>query len=131
MISVTRSDLVSSESAIRTLGKTFMPVEKERYWFIKTLSKLQKAITQQNQLINSKRNALIKELGKLQENGKIGLMPDDPEMEIFTSTMEEFVLEEVELDVNQITLSTLEKAQVTMVAEEQVNILWLIDSEEH
>lgn len=126
MISVTRSELVSSEKAIATLGKTYMPVEKDRYWFIKTLSKLQKAITQQNQLINNKRNEMIKKLGKMQDNGKIGLMPDDPAMEEFTDTMEEFVLEVVDVDVSQITLSTLQKASVTMIAEEQVSLLWLI-----
>ena len=127
MILVKRSELLDSESAVRTLGKTYLPVEKERYWFIKTLSKLNKAIDREKRVTQNAHNEMLNMLGKIQENGKKGLLPDDPDMQKYVDGMEVCGNEEVEVDVQKISIDTLQKASVTMIAEEQVKIMWLLD----
>lgn len=130
MITVTRGTLLDSKAAIEALGKVYMPVGKEQYWFVKTLSKLQQALKREGKVAGKESNELVKKLGTVQEagpnKGKPAIMQTDVDtMEQYTEAMDAFMGVSVQVDVKQITLSQLQAAQVTLQANDQVALMWL------
>jgi hypothetical protein len=131
MITVERGVLMNSKTALDALGKVYIPVGKERYWYIKTLDKVKKALKREEKLSGAQSNTLINELGKMQADGpykgRKAVMPDDVEAhDAYQKAMEEFMSVEVSVDVNPLTLQQLQDAQVTLQANDHVALLWLI-----
>ena len=129
MIDVKRSEFIESESALTILGKTYTPVGKEEYWFTRVYTKLKKALISQKTQSQKFSNEMIQQYGKVQPNGKIGLQPDDPEMQNYVEAMEGFGDEIISIDVKKLSLEQLKKASVSMTIDEQSKLEYLIDED--
>jgi len=129
-IIVQRGELIESKAALDALGKVYMPMGKEKYWLVKSLSKVQKVLRQQNVLSQKESNRLVEELGTVPEGsttGAKGIAPNSPVMKQYTDAMEEFMVETVELDVKKIALADLSANQVSLTVNDQIALMWLID----
>ena len=130
MITITRGVLMESKAAIDSLGKVYVPVGKERYWFIKLLSKLQMALKREGKNFTKESNRLIEEFGTEQPNKRKGIQKEDVDaMDKYNEGMEAFSNVSVTVDVKPITLTQLQEAQVTLQAGEQVALMWLLAEE--
>ncbi len=130
MIKLLRGELLESKQAIDSLGKVYVPMEKERYWFVRTLDKLKKALKTQNTLTQKYSNEKVHEFGK-QTDGRIGIDPKDEEaMKQYQEAMNDFMEESVEVEVQPLTLKKLAELQVSLTANDQVALLWLITTED-
>jgi hypothetical protein len=134
MIQTTRGVLLDSNAAIVALGKVYVPIGKDNYWFIKTLDKVQRALKREGKISNKESNRLIGEFGKLQEAGpqagrKAIQQTDVEAMEKYSDAMEVNNAVPVSIDVKQITLTQLKEAQVSLQANDQVSLMWLFSEE--
>lgn len=128
MITITRGVLMESKTAVDALGKVYVPVGKDRYWFIKSLSKIQMALKREGKNFNKESNRVVTEIGTDQPNGRKGIQKDDlVSMDKYNEAMEKFMEQPVQVDIKQITLTQLEEAQVTLQANDQVALLWLFE----
>jgi soluble cytochrome b562 len=100
-----------------------------KYWFIKSLSKLQKALKQQNVLSQKHSNELVEEIGVMQPNNVKGIPKDSPEMKQYTEAMEAFMEETVEIDIKKLSLGDLAANQVSLTVNDQIALEWLIDED--
>ena len=131
MLSVTRGELLDSKVALEALGKVYMPVGKELYWFVKKLSKLQKALKREGQFSQKKNNEYVQEFGTEQTNGRKGIQQTDVEaMEKYSAAMNEIMLEMVSIDITPLKLSQLAETQATLQANDQVALMWLFEEDE-
>ena len=129
-ITVARGKLLESQAALQNLGKVYLPVEKERHWFVKTLDKIKSAFKQQNNIASKHSDALVKKLGKEQPNGVVGITPQDTEaMSQYKEEMEAFMEVPVTIEVKQITLTQLKDCSVSLTADDQVALMWLMSEE--
>jgi len=127
MLEVKRGDLLESKVAIDALGKVYMPVSKDQYWFIKTLAKVLTKFKQQNVAAQEHSNEVIKQVGTKQPDGRNGIAPaDEANMAKYREAMEAFMEEKVQIDIKPLTLEQLASAQVSMTANDQVQLQWLI-----
>jgi hypothetical protein len=130
MITVIRGELMDSKAAIENLGKVYIPADKAKYWFIKTLSKVQKVLRQNGVLSQKESNRLVEELGTEQPNKTKGIAPtDSATMKQYTEAMEAFMEQPVEIDVRKISLADLAANQVSLTANDQIALMWLIDED--
>ena len=127
-ITVSRGKLLESQTALQNLGKVYLPVEKERYWFVKTLDKIKSAVKHQNKLTQEYSNNKVKELGEAQPDGRVGIDPKNEEaMKQYQEAMEAFMEVPVTIEVKQITLTQLKDCSVSLTADDQVALMWLLD----
>lgn len=130
MITVQRGELLEAKTAIENLGKVFIPVGKEKYWFIKSLSKIQKALKKANQDAQNQSNKLVNDLGTKKADGRVGIdSTDEDNMKTYTQGMEDFMELPVNIECKQLTLTELASAQVTLTANDQIALMWLISEE--
>ena len=130
MITITRGVLMESKAAIDSLGKVYVPVGKEKYWFIKTLSKLQMALKREGKNFTKESNRLIEVLGTEQPNKRKGIQKENVDaMDKYNEGMEKYSEMPVTVDVKQFTLTQLQEAQVTLQANDQVALMWLLAEE--
>ena len=127
MLEVIREELVNSRAALESLGKTYLPVGKEKYWFVKTCNKISKAIKRESKLVNVESNRLVKELGTMQPNNQVGIDRNNMEvMEQYSNAMQEFHDQKVIVDVEPLTLTQLKDLQVTLQVADQMALSWLL-----
>ena len=129
MITVSRSMLLESKAALDALGKVYIPVGKGKYWFIKTLSRILSAYKRENKNVSLESNRLIDEFGTVQANtGQKGIQQTElAAMAKYTEGMEKYTQVEVQLDIKKITLTELQEAQVSLIANDQVALMWLLE----
>lgn len=127
MISVSREDLLNSKTALEAVGKTYMPVDKELYWFVKSMKKIANAMKREGKLANVESNQLVKEMGTMQPNQQLGIDRNNMEvMEKYSNAMQDFQDKEVVVDVERITLTQLKELQVTLQVADQMALSWLL-----
>jgi hypothetical protein len=130
MITVARGVLLESKAALEALGKVYVPIGKENYWFVKTLSKLQQAMKANSKISGKESNRLVEEFGTAQPNGRKGILQTDVEaMESYSEGMDAHMAIPVQIDIKQLTLTQLKEAQVSLVANDQVALMWLFSEE--
>lgn len=127
-ITPTRGALLESKVALEALGKVYVPVGKENYWFIKMLAKLQQAMKREGKLSGKESNRLIEEHGTVQPNGRKGIQQTDVEaMEKYSEGMDAHMAIPVLIDIKKLTLTQLKENQVSLLANDQVALMWLIE----
>jgi len=121
--------LLESKAALDALGKVYIPVGKGKYWFIKTLSRILSAYKRENKNVSLESNRLIDEFGTVQANtGQKGIQQTElAAMAKYTEGMEKYTQVEVQLDIKKITLTELQEAQVSLIANDQVALMWLLE----
>ena len=127
-ITVTRGTLLESQSALNNLGKVYMIVEKDRYWFVKAMDKIKQAVKQQNKITQKYSNEKVHELGAAQPSGQFGIDPKNEEaMKQYQEAMEAFMEIPVTIETKQITLTSLKEVNASLTVDDQVALMWLFD----
>jgi len=127
-ITVLRGILLESEEAMQSLGRIQLTVEKDRYWFVKTVDKINKAIKQQKKLAQEYSNDKVKELGETQPDGRVGIDPKNEEsMKAYQEAMSDYMDEPVTVEAKKITLTQLKDCMVTLTVNDQCCLMWLLD----
>ena len=130
MLNVSREDLLGSKGALEALGKTYCPVGKENYWFVKKLKKIHMAMKREGKLATLESNKLVNEFGTIQLNQQKGIDHKDTEaMEKYSSAMQEFHDKMVQVDIEPFTLTQLKEAQVTLQVADQMSLMWMLSDE--
>jgi len=135
MLEVTREDLIESEAALSVIGRTIMPVAKDRYWFAKSINKIAKALKQAKRGSQDENNRLIGELGydnKSAQSGKTvkGIDKADLEtMQKYEDAMRKWHDVEVEIDAQPVKLSVLEELKVSLSIGDQAALGWFIQED--
>ena len=134
-IKLTHRALLESKGALDALGKVYLPVGKERYWFVKTLGKIQNALKHTMKAHNEESNRAIAAYGSVQTEGQmkgvLGIDNKDIEkMKLYQAEMDKFLDSNVSIDIKPITLAQLQDAQVTLQANDQVALMWLFTEED-
>lgn len=127
-ITLRRGDLLDSMQAIEALGKTYVPMGKDNYWFAKSMGKIKTKFKQEQRHAQSKANELIKQYGKQQDNGRFGIDPNDVEnMQKYQDDMEKVLDESITISIHRIAVSKLEEAKVALTLNDQVALDWLLE----
>jgi hypothetical protein len=131
MLQVSRGELLEAKGAIDALGKVYLPVSKEKYWFVKTLDKILRALKYEGKGSQRESNRLVQEFGTEQPGGGKGIKQTDFEtMGKYQEAMDAYMEVPVEINIKALTLEKLAEAQVTLQATDQVALMWLIQEED-
>lgn len=133
-ITLSRGELLNSAKALSNLDNVFLPVEKERYWLVKTLSKVRTALKQENKRMQATSNQLVEEFGVYLKDKdgnpskQKGIEQTDSEnMTKYNDAMEACAEELVSIEgVRQIKLEALQGATVSLTIGDQITLQWLI-----
>jgi len=132
-IKVTRGELLQSQAALGNLGRVSLPVQKDGYWLVKTLAKINAAVKRELKAAQKESNRLLEELGEDvldkdgNRTGQRGIAQTNVEsMNLYSDAMEQFNSEFVALpEVSKVKLSVLEEGSVSMTLADQASLLWL------
>lgn len=133
-IKVTRNDLLQSQSALISLGRVSLPVQRSRYWLAKTIGRINAAVKREMLAAQKESNRLIaihgEELKDKDGNatGQRGIVQTNVEtMQKYHEDMEQFNAEIITIEnARQVPLEDMEAAGVSLSIADQASLHWLL-----